>query len=146
MKPDDGASIVVYTHLEQAFGIICACLPACRSLLEFFFPALKFQPEDSPNLRSRYLHGRAASSGGKTPLATRKHSNAQDFVELRDLGSLANVEREDGDKEVEMYEGGGRDHTNTQSVAAGTDMNTDHNDNEMRDENKESLRGAAQRI
>ncbi|KAH7419389.1 hypothetical protein BKA64DRAFT_15732 [Cadophora sp. MPI-SDFR-AT-0126] len=37
----DQAPVVVYSHLEQSVGIICACLPACRSLLEYFFPSLK---------------------------------------------------------------------------------------------------------
>ncbi|KAK0128493.1 hypothetical protein ONS95_000465 [Cadophora gregata] len=37
----DQAPVVVYSHLEMSVGIICACLPACRSLLEYFFPSLK---------------------------------------------------------------------------------------------------------
>ncbi|XMA15516.1 hypothetical protein WAI453_008307 [Rhynchosporium graminicola] len=37
----DQAPVVLYSHLEQSVGIICACLPACRSLLEHYFPAMK---------------------------------------------------------------------------------------------------------
>jgi hypothetical protein len=38
---DDQAPIAVWTHLELGVGIMCACLPACRSLIGYHFPSLK---------------------------------------------------------------------------------------------------------
>ncbi|KAK2629220.1 hypothetical protein QTJ16_000040 [Diplocarpon rosae] len=37
----DQAPLVAYSHIEAGVGIICACLPACRSLLEYFIPCIK---------------------------------------------------------------------------------------------------------
>ncbi|CAL3966642.1 hypothetical protein PZA11_003225 [Diplocarpon coronariae] len=43
----DQAPVVAYSHIEAGVGIICACLPACRSLLEYFFPCLKLDCGDT---------------------------------------------------------------------------------------------------
>jgi hypothetical protein len=84
---DDQAPIIVCTHLEQAFGITCACLPACRSLLEYFFSALKLKLADEPASNSRYLHVYTAS-GGKIPMERhRRHTSSRSLVELRDVNS-----------------------------------------------------------
>ncbi|KAH8667988.1 hypothetical protein BGZ60DRAFT_41417 [Tricladium varicosporioides] len=37
----DQAPVAVWTDLEIAVGIICGCLPACRSLIGWIFPSLK---------------------------------------------------------------------------------------------------------
>jgi hypothetical protein len=85
MKIDDQAPVAVWTNLEIAVGIICACLPACRSLIGYMFPNLKM------SLR--------ASTGRETPAypdrqgVNMKHSrkrtdaSTRSFIELNDRTS-----------------------------------------------------------
>ncbi|CZR66055.1 uncharacterized protein PAC_15956 [Phialocephala subalpina] len=102
---DDQAPIVIYSHLEQAFGIICACLPACRSLLEYFFPALRLNLSgaDEHASNSRHMNQSSSVAGGKSVLRrSRRNTSSRALVELTDRNEVDGGEC--GDKEVSMLE------------------------------------------
>lgn len=127
------APIVIYSHLEQAFGIICACLPPCRSLLEYFFPALKLNLSDADEYASssRYMNGNSSVAGRKSVLGrSRRNTSSRSLVELTDRNEADGGEH--GDKEVSMLEmlGGGKRGLSKSSVAmtetvVGTDVDED---------------------
>ncbi|KAJ5050700.1 uncharacterized protein L3040_002575 [Drepanopeziza brunnea f. sp. 'multigermtubi'] len=86
----DSAPLVVYSHLEQSIGIICACLPACRSLLEYYFPSLKMHFGESEGTRVRTHCMEAHTYHHQTPpkgyheKSDRSSSSRCSFVEMKD--------------------------------------------------------------
>lgn len=78
---------MVYSHLEMSVGIICACLPACRSLLEYYFPSLKmtFRDTSSPGLRDNHHR----SQSGRFPRAQRLEKSSRSFAELSNFDAAA---------------------------------------------------------
>lgn len=120
---DDQAPIVIYSHLEQAFGIICACLPACRLLLEFLFPALKLNLSraDEHASNSQYMNQNSSAEGGKIVLGrSRRNTSSRSLVEL--TGRYEAGAGESGDKEVSLLEMlGGRKRGTTKSSVASTE-------------------------
>lgn len=72
----DQAPIIVFSHLEQGVGLITACLPACRSLLEYFLPALKMSNTSSSN-----GGGQRANPGAR---ASKHGTLMRSFIELHD--------------------------------------------------------------
>lgn len=112
----------MYSHLEEAIGLITACLPACRSLLEHFIPAFKLSQADSKGKTNG-----TGFPGTGTPngvLGTKRKS----FIELDDrrstmehggLRSSNGIEGEKMDDNVELsFEeilAGGPDERNVKS-------------------------------
>ncbi|KUJ21600.1 uncharacterized protein LY89DRAFT_378431 [Mollisia scopiformis] len=105
----DQAPIIVFSHLELSFGIICACLPACRTLLEYFLPALKIKLDGSEEHGDdRYEDGSGTvTGGGKSGLGRSRrntsNTSSKSLVELRER------ERSDGDVDAEWVKNGGLD-------------------------------------
>ncbi|PVH81667.1 hypothetical protein DL98DRAFT_416320, partial [Cadophora sp. DSE1049] len=46
----DQAPVAFWTNLEVGVGIICACLPACRSLIGFYFPRLQMSLNNTSSM------------------------------------------------------------------------------------------------
>jgi hypothetical protein len=78
---DNQAPIVVWTHLELAVGIICACLPASRSLLGYIFPSLKMSIGPNSAKTPQYS-GPSASSANYS--RRRGDTSTQSLIELDD--------------------------------------------------------------
>lgn len=78
--------MVVFSHLEQGVAIICACLPACRSLLEYLFPKMKMNLEGST--------GKIPAPSTSNIRRKRNELSARSFFELRDrMDNAADLER-----------------------------------------------------
>ncbi|KAH6724285.1 hypothetical protein BKA61DRAFT_664988 [Leptodontidium sp. MPI-SDFR-AT-0119] len=90
----DQAPVIVYSHLEQSVGIICACLPACRSLLEYFFPSLKINFGDTNTTGARAPTNRTLSAKVSRS-RVEKNSSTMNLVELdeRQGGNEGTIER-----------------------------------------------------
>ena len=70
--PGDYTSMAYWSHIELQVGIICACMPAIRSLLRKMFPGRQ-NPLGS------------VSSGVAFQKSTNSNSTGGDFVRLNDL-------------------------------------------------------------
>ncbi|PVH89541.1 hypothetical protein DL98DRAFT_600852 [Cadophora sp. DSE1049] len=79
----DQAPVVVYSHLEQSVGIICACLPACRSLLEYCCPSRKMTFKETNVTGTRAVRNRTPSALQKSRVE--KNSSTRSLVELSEL-------------------------------------------------------------
>lgn len=78
LESDDQAPIAVWTNLEIGVGIICGCLPACRSLLGYLFPSLKM------SLRGNtYVYPPQSSSQHRLE-RKRIDASTQSFIELEE--------------------------------------------------------------
>ncbi|KAI9746303.1 MAG: hypothetical protein M1818_000014 [Claussenomyces sp. TS43310] len=75
----DQAPVAIWTNLEQSVGIMCACLPACRSLVGFFFPRLKmsFIKSSTPDTYG-YSNSRRTHNGPKSLLELGGRMHSQD--------------------------------------------------------------------
>ncbi|KAG4435955.1 hypothetical protein IFR05_008575 [Cadophora sp. M221] len=92
----DQAPVAFWTNLETSVGIICACLPACRSLIGFYFPRLKMSLNNT------------SSNGHKTPTFTntaslntkeyfsKKRATRDSFLELDDRSRTGSEEELQG--------------------------------------------------
>ncbi|KAL2075495.1 hypothetical protein VTL71DRAFT_438 [Oculimacula yallundae] len=80
----DQAPVILYSHLEQSVGIICACLPACRSLLEHFFPSMKmnFGESDNPTPGTQAKRSQSAKPSRSQ---LEKTESTRSLVELSEL-------------------------------------------------------------
>ncbi|RDW89702.1 hypothetical protein BP6252_01734 [Coleophoma cylindrospora] len=76
----DQAPIAVWTDLEMAVGIMCGCLPACRSLVGWVFPALKMSLQGSSAKKSAYGLGYSKQSKN----TSRMDPLDQNFIELNE--------------------------------------------------------------
>jgi hypothetical protein len=81
---DGQALIIVFSHLEQGVGLICACLPACRSLLEHLIPSLKISSTSSKTNGTAY----------DNPHGNSKHQSRLSFIELDDRAGSSTPEVE----------------------------------------------------
>lgn len=119
---DDQAPIAVWTDLEISVGIICACLPACRSLVGYLFPNLKMTLGSSgPSLPSAYQPKNTYGNGSKS----RPVANTKSFIELDDRSQDTLEEGRGRRGTREMLNGHGNDsleygHSATIEVGDGT--------------------------
>jgi hypothetical protein len=98
---DDQAPIIVFSHLEEGVGLMCACLPACRSLVEHFIPSLKMSHMSSRNKTNGALY---PGTGSKHGLGT----SARSFIELHDRmpddGEGKEGGHEDGEGQISLQD------------------------------------------
>lgn len=83
MNPiDDQAPIAVWTDLEIGVGVICACLPAFRSLIGYIFPSLKMSlvADNSGNTPAYRNQTRSNNKMDKKGMG----SSTRTFIELED--------------------------------------------------------------
>ncbi|KAL2068085.1 hypothetical protein VTL71DRAFT_16183 [Oculimacula yallundae] len=79
----DQAPVAFWTGIEVAVGIICACLPACRSLVGFYFPQMKMSLSNTSG-NGRKTPGYDNSSSGTKEYFNKKRAARDSFLELDD--------------------------------------------------------------
>lgn len=93
----DQSPVALWTNLETAVGIMCACLPSCRSLVGYYFPNLKISLVDSTRHTSvaKETKGRPRSSTLKNPSSPyHTHKNGQPTGSVIELDSQRGRYRE----------------------------------------------------
>lgn len=83
MTSDDQAPVAVWSVLETSVGIICGCLPACRTLIGYLIPSLKTQAASGATGPSRYQN----FPSSKNKRSRQTVDDLDDFVELNDRTS-----------------------------------------------------------
>ncbi|CZR70202.1 uncharacterized protein PAC_20103 [Phialocephala subalpina] len=95
----DQAPIAVWTNLEISVGIICACLPATRSLVGYIFPSLKMTLGASAT-GGTPAYPANSSSGNKFSSRKGPLTSTKSFIELDDRiggqGALENGRKRAG--------------------------------------------------
>ncbi|KAH8662916.1 hypothetical protein BGZ60DRAFT_530069 [Tricladium varicosporioides] len=79
----DQAPVAVWSVLETSVGIICGCLPACRTLIGYLIPSLKTQAASGATGPSRYQN----FPSSKNKRSRQTVDDLDDFVELNDRTS-----------------------------------------------------------
>ncbi|RDW60307.1 hypothetical protein BP5796_11913 [Coleophoma crateriformis] len=87
----DQAPIAVWTDLEQSIGIICGCLPACRSLVGYLFPGLQMSLQGTSDKSSSY--GLGYSKRSTTTSRPDHLDRDRNFIEIEDQLSRENSDR-----------------------------------------------------
>ncbi|RDW84256.1 hypothetical protein BP6252_01846 [Coleophoma cylindrospora] len=86
----DQAPIAVWTDLEQSVGIICGCLPACRSLVGYLFPSLQMSLRGTEKSSS---YGLGYSKRSTTTSRPDHLDRDRNFIEIEDRLSRENSDR-----------------------------------------------------
>ncbi|KAH7327493.1 hypothetical protein BKA65DRAFT_566961 [Rhexocercosporidium sp. MPI-PUGE-AT-0058] len=111
----DQAPVAVWTNIETSVGIICACLPACRSLIGFYFPRLKMSLNNSsgngrktpcyshntPSTTKEYFNKKCAARDSFIELDDRSGTGSQEELKSKKsrtaISPTKSAEEEDGD-------------------------------------------------
>lgn len=89
----DQAPVAFWTNLEVSVGIICACLPACRSLIGFYFPRLQMSLNNtSSNGRKTPGYTNPTSSKNTNEFFSKKRAARDSFLELDDRSGTGSQE------------------------------------------------------
>ncbi|KAH7393460.1 hypothetical protein BKA64DRAFT_755623 [Cadophora sp. MPI-SDFR-AT-0126] len=89
----DQAPVAFWTNLEVSVGIICACLPACRSLIGFYFPRLQMSLNNtSSNDRNTPGYTNPTSSKNTNEYFSKKRAARDSFLELDDRSGTGSQE------------------------------------------------------
>ncbi|KUJ13141.1 uncharacterized protein LY89DRAFT_591259, partial [Mollisia scopiformis] len=103
-SPDDQAPIAVWTDLEISVGIICACLPACRSLVGYVFPNLKMSLGSSGPSHTTSAYPAKSANHARYGSKGRPLTNTRSFIELDDRTESQDTLEEGRKKGVRVCE------------------------------------------
>ncbi|CZT46354.1 uncharacterized protein RSE6_06767 [Rhynchosporium secalis] len=87
----DQAPVAFWTGLEVSVGIICACLPACRSLIGYYFPRLQMSLNNTSG-NGRKTPGYDSPSSGTKEYFNKKRAARDSFLELDDHSKSSSQE------------------------------------------------------
>ncbi|KAH7321794.1 hypothetical protein BKA65DRAFT_568626 [Rhexocercosporidium sp. MPI-PUGE-AT-0058] len=120
----DQTPVAFWTNLETSVGIICACLPACRSPIGFYFPRLKMSLNNTSS-NGRKTPGHSHNNPSATKEYFHKKRAARDsFLELDDRSGTGSQEELKSEKSKPVM------NSNTRG-------SSDNNNNNSYDEDKD---------
>ncbi|KAH6715560.1 hypothetical protein BKA61DRAFT_575001 [Leptodontidium sp. MPI-SDFR-AT-0119] len=93
----DQAPVAFWTYLEISIGIICACLPACRSLIGFYFPHLQMSLNNTSSNGHETPNYANTTSLNTKKYFSKKRATRESFLELDDRSRTGSEEALQGE-------------------------------------------------
>ncbi|KAK0099771.1 hypothetical protein ONS96_008267 [Cadophora gregata f. sp. sojae] len=128
----DQAPVAFWTNLEVSVGIICACLPACRSLIGYYFPRLQMSLNNtSSNGRKTPGYTNPTSSKTTNEFFSKKRAARDSFLELDDRSGTGSQEelksssKHKPNHNISMQSKKSFDHYHKNSIDDDVDTDTD---------------------